>query len=396
LTHSFPHSTQKTKLDTLARWGIPLALFLLALAVRLPGLGNFFTADEFLWVDRSREFLGGLLSADFTCRNTLTSQTVSGLACTVRTGHPGVITMWTGSLGIVMRWLSVGGGQSLLDYVRTMPVNPVEQGIIAPVRLPTVVITSLFVAVFYGLLSRLLNRRAALLAGLLLALDPFYIALSRVLHHDALSTTFMTLSALTMFVYFGQEAGRRWLLLSGGLAGLGFLSKSPELYMVPFVLLIGGWRALSVWARGQAWAIYGYTMTYRFTKDARFLETAQRAADYFIGHLPSDDVPYWDFMAPEIPNEPRDVSAAAITSSALFELSKYVKEKPQQAKYRNAATTILTSICSAPYLAEGTNSHAILNHAVGNKPTKSEVDVSIIYADYYFIEAMLRYLQQKK
>ncbi len=266
--HSFPHSTQKTKLDTLARWGIPLALFLLALAVRLPGLGDFFTADEFLWVDRSREFLGGLLSADFTCRNALTSQTVSGLACTVRTGHPGVVTMWTGSLGIALRWLSAGfgvstpwpgqdgqpngGGQSLLDYVRTMPVNPVEQGIIAPVRLPTVVITSLFVAAFYGLLSRLLDRRAALLAGLLLALDPFHIALSRVLHHDALSTTFMTLSALTMFVYFGQGAGRRWLLLSGGLAGLGFLSKSPALYMVPFVLLIGGWRALSIWARGQA------------------------------------------------------------------------------------------------------------------------------------------------
>ena len=157
-----------------------------------------------------------------------------------------------------------------------------------------------------------------------------------------------------------------------------------------------GYADESVWARGQAWAIYGYTMTYRFTKDVRFLETAQRAADYFISHLPSDHVPYWDFLAPEIPNEPRDVSAGAITSSALFELSKYAKEKSRRAKYHDVATKILASLCSAPYLAEGTSSHAILNHAVGSKPAKSEVDVSIIYADYYFIEAMLRYLQPKK
>ncbi|MCX6144856.1 MAG: glycoside hydrolase family 88 protein [Ignavibacteriales bacterium] len=159
-----------------------------------------------------------------------------------------------------------------------------------------------------------------------------------------------------------------------------------------------GYADESVWARGQAWAIYGYTMTYRFTKDERFLQTAQRAADYFISHLPPDNIPYWDFLAPGIPNEPRDVSAAAIASSALFELSKYAKEKSQQATYRDAATEILKSLCSAPYLAEGTNSHAILDHAVGNKPAKSEVDVSIIYADYYFTEALLRYqtLAEKK
>jgi hypothetical protein len=131
-------------------------------------------------------------------------------------------------------------------------------------------------------------------------------------------------------------------------------------------------------------------MTYRFTKDLRFLETAQRAADYFISHLPSDHVPYWDFLAPEIPNEPRDVSAAAIASSALFELSRYVEGNPLRVKYLGAAKKILGSLCSAPYLAEGTNSQAVLNHSVGNRPAQSEVDVSIIYADYYFIEAMLR------
>ncbi len=157
-----------------------------------------------------------------------------------------------------------------------------------------------------------------------------------------------------------------------------------------------GYADESVWARGQAWAIYGFTMTYRFTHDKRFLQTAERAADYFIGHLPTDYVPYWDFMAPGIPNEPRDVSAAAITASALCELSEYAVEKTQQSTYREAAGRILRSLCYAPYLAEGTKSHAVLNHAVGSKPANSEVDVSIIYADYYFVEAMLRYQRSKR
>ncbi len=152
-----------------------------------------------------------------------------------------------------------------------------------------------------------------------------------------------------------------------------------------------GYTDESVWARGQAWAIYGYTMTYRFIRDERFLRTAERAANYFIDHLPADDIPYWDFMAPQIPREPRDVSAAAIASSALFELSQYAEEKNLRAKYLVAAEKILGSLCSAPYLAEGTNSRALLNHAVGSRPEQSEVDVSIIYADYYFIEAMLRF-----
>jgi unsaturated chondroitin disaccharide hydrolase len=142
--------------------------------------------------------------------------------------------------------------------------------------------------------------------------------------------------------------------------------------------------------------MYGFTMTYRFTKDARFLKTAQRAADYFLGHLPSDGVPYWDFQAPNIPNEPRDVSAAAIAASALFELSHYPEREAERTRYLHAAEKILRSLCSPPYLAEGTNSHALLNHAVGSKPGNSQVDVSIIYADYYFIEAMMRYLHLRK
>jgi len=156
-----------------------------------------------------------------------------------------------------------------------------------------------------------------------------------------------------------------------------------------------GYADESVWARGQAWAIYGFTMTYRFTREPRFRIAAKHAADYFISHLPADSVPYWDFMAPGIPNEPRDVSAAAIAASALLELSQHVANKSQKASYLETAKKILQSLCSAPYLAEGSNSHAVLNHAVGNKPGKSEVDVSLIYADYYFLEAMLRYLHSK-
>jgi unsaturated chondroitin disaccharide hydrolase len=157
-----------------------------------------------------------------------------------------------------------------------------------------------------------------------------------------------------------------------------------------------GYTNESVWARGQAWALYGFTMTYRETKDERFLKTAQRVADYFIDLLPADKVPYWDFQAPNIPNEERDVSAAAIACSGLFELSALSREPEKGAAYRKAAEHILVSLCQPPYLSRGTSSIAILNHAVGNKPGKSEIDVSLIYGDYYFLEAIKRYQQIHK
>jgi hypothetical protein len=155
-----------------------------------------------------------------------------------------------------------------------------------------------------------------------------------------------------------------------------------------------GYANESAWARGQAWAVYGFTTMYRFTRDVRFLQTARRVADYFIGHLPADHVPYWDFQAPNIPDEERDVSAGAIAASALFELAEYVPEAGKQNHYRDTAKEILRSLCSSAYLAEGTSSRGILNHAVGSMPGKSEVDVSIIYADYYFLEAIQRYRKQ--
>jgi unsaturated chondroitin disaccharide hydrolase len=146
----------------------------------------------------------------------------------------------------------------------------------------------------------------------------------------------------------------------------------------------------SCWTRGQAWGVYGFTLTYRETKNPEFLKTACRLADYFIAHLPEDKIPYWDFQAPGIPNEPRDSSSGAIAASGMLELSTLVKDKKAAAKYRQAALDILASLCSSRYLAEGTASPAILLHATGAKPHNADVDVSLIYGDYYFLEALLR------
>ncbi len=239
----------------LTRWGIPVGLFLLALAVRLPDLGQFLTADEFLWVDRSRNFLAGLLNPAYGCTspaNHTGFEQAVGLACTLRTGHPGVTTMWTGSLGILLRYLADGSPGPLFDYVLAVQTNPLDPRFIAPTRLPTVVLTSLWVAAAYWLVWRLFaDRRVALAAGLLLALDPFHVAFSRVIHHDALETTFMTLSLLTALIYWGQRGSRRWLVASGMLAGLAFLSKSPALFLNPFIALVGVWSLADRRARGE-------------------------------------------------------------------------------------------------------------------------------------------------
>lgn len=144
----------------------------------------------------------------------------------------------------------------------------------------------------------------------------------------------------------------------------------------------------SMWARGQAWGIYGFTMSYRETGMKEFLTTAQNLANHFIERLPDDAVPYWDFDAPGIPGEPRDASAAAIAASALIELSSLIPDKKEASYYLRAACCILTSLTE--YYLAPPESDAILSHSVGSKPEGSEVDVPIIYADYYFVEALMR------
>ena len=147
----------------------------------------------------------------------------------------------------------------------------------------------------------------------------------------------------------------------------------------------------SAWARGQAWGLYGFTMCYRETRKKLFLEHARKIADYILHHpnLPEDMVPYWDFDAPHIPDEPRDVSAAAIICSSLHELSLHLAK--QGKPYKIAADRILATLSTPAYLAgDNDNSKFLLMHAVGNMPDSVEVDVPVIYADYYFLEANIR------
>ena len=152
-----------------------------------------------------------------------------------------------------------------------------------------------------------------------------------------------------------------------------------------------GYSQTSAWSRGQSWGLYGFTMCYRFTHDRRYLDRAVKSAEYFIGHpnLPEDKVPYWDYYAPGIPDEPRDASAAAVTASALLELARYVPEKEKL--YYKTAEKILRSLASDRYLVPaGEKNGFLIDHSVGSKPSKSQVDVPIIYGDYYFLEALLR------
>lgn len=145
----------------------------------------------------------------------------------------------------------------------------------------------------------------------------------------------------------------------------------------------------SDWARGQSWALYGYTVCYRYTKDTSYLEQAKTIAQFLFDHpgMPDDLIPYWDLKDPDIPNAPRDASAAAIIASALYELSQYAENE----MYSSKADAILNSLRSNQYLAEiGTNAGFILLHSVGNKPENSEIDAAINYADYYYLEALNR------
>ncbi len=147
----------------------------------------------------------------------------------------------------------------------------------------------------------------------------------------------------------------------------------------------------SAWARGQAWGLYGFTMMYRETGRQEFLDQAVRIADFIMNHdnLPDDGVPYWDYNAPEIPDAPRDASAAAIACSALYELCRYAGDDGDA--YKAFADRIYRSLSSPQYMARpGTNHNFILMHSTGNRPSGGEVDVPIIYADYYFLEAALR------
>lgn len=167
-----------------------------------------------------------------------------------------------------------------------------------------------------------------------------------------------------------------------------------------------GYSDNSTWSRGQAWAIYGYTMMYRETKDQTYLDAAIKMTDWYLERLPEDLIPLWDFNVNDegyTPEEKsyavqfkgenlRDVSAAAITCSALFELGEITQNK----QYLDTAVKMLHNLASPQYRADlGTNANFLLKHSVGSIPHINEIDKPLVYADYYFLEALVRYKNMK-
>ncbi|MDR0791803.1 MAG: glycoside hydrolase family 88 protein [Chitinophagaceae bacterium] len=154
-----------------------------------------------------------------------------------------------------------------------------------------------------------------------------------------------------------------------------------------------GYANNSAWSRGQSWGLYGYVVMYRFTKDQTYLSFAKHIAQFLLKHpnMPKDLIPYWDYDDKAIPNVPRDASAAAILASALLELGQYTSGNEKQF-YVESAAKILQTLSSPAYRSPvGGNGGFILMHSTGALPMKSEVDVPLIYADYYFLEALKRY-----
>lgn len=170
------------------------------------------------------------------------------------------------------------------------------------------------------------------------------------------------------------------------------LNYNPETGAVQQKRTAQGYADGSAWARGQAWGLYGFTVMYRETRNPNYLEQANRIAGFILNHprLPKDMIPYWDFDAPDIPLAPRDASAAAVMCSALLELQHYVPAKLSK-KYLHAAETMFNSLSSDTYRVQyGRTGGFILDHSTGHLPAKSEIDVPLSYADYYYLEALKR------
>ena len=154
-------------------------------------------------------------------------------------------------------------------------------------------------------------------------------------------------------------------------------------------ITVQGLADSSAWARGQAWALYGYTMMYQQTGDKKYLHQAQNVGDMIEGYLPEDGIPYWDFNDPKIPETYRDASAAAVMASAYIALDAVADNGKD---YLAIAEKQLRTLASEEYLAKpGEIGGFILKHSVGNLPEGVEIDVPLTYADYYFVEALMRY-----
>ncbi len=234
---STPHPKESS--GSAPAWIYAFAVFVLALLPRVADLGAIITPDERRWVERSVAFCKALAEGDWVN--------------TFQTGHPGVTTMWTGTIALWVKHLWQQPSIGLVDYlgqVQTRP-SPIPE-YLAAARLPTAILTAVAVALTYLLVRRLLGDKPALLAAGLLALDPFYLAHSRVIHHDALASTFILLAVLTFvhYAWLGQSGHTWiWLVLSGVATALACLSKGSALFLLPFIGLVG---LVAIWAGSRA------------------------------------------------------------------------------------------------------------------------------------------------
>ena len=207
-------------------WLLCLGVFLLALLPRVTGLGAFVTWDEANWASRSVVFLQALQGKD--------------VAGTFLVGHPGVTTMWAGGAGMAIQsWLRPDISEDLALIGEGGDKAKKKLPIFLPAaKLPIALITATGVMGVYLLIKALFNRRIAFLCVILIAIDPFYLAHSRVLQLDALTSTFMTLSLLSLLLYLTHHRCLGYLFFSGSMAGLAFLSKSPAFFLIPFAGLL--------------------------------------------------------------------------------------------------------------------------------------------------------------
>ena len=152
-----------------------------------------------------------------------------------------------------------------------------------------------------------------------------------------------------------------------------------------------GYSDDSFWSRGQGWALYGYTMCYRYTHDRRYLEQAMNVAKFLFSlkNMPEDGIFYWDMKDPAIPDAPRDASSAALVASAFYELQGYVDAELGK-QYKAYADKIVNSLIDHYQAPVGSNQGFLLLHSTGHKPGNSEIDVPINYADYFYMEALQR------
>ena len=239
---------QSPMAERLRKWW-PVLLFLLALIPRLPGLRLFLTTDEPFFAHEAANVINAFLRGQFLE--------------TYWHFYPGVTLVWLDGLGLAVGWTVarlVGAttqafglymGQDILDLMVAL-------------RLPYALLTSLFVVAVYSLTRRLFDQRIALLGALFVALDPFFLAHSRVAHGDAAVTVFMAVSALALFVHLRTweppaRRGYRWLVLSAVSAGLAALTKAPGQFMAVLVVLVAvlDWLVRSRQASRPDWRLGG-------------------------------------------------------------------------------------------------------------------------------------------